>query len=81
MRQVIPAPHQSRVLRDLTAQPIEFYMKEVEVSIISFTHSVIPHSTTLSFPYSVTPTFRHGPFHHSVIPLFCHSHIPSCPIL
>ena len=31
MEQVIPKLHQSRVLRDLTAQPIEFYMKEVEV--------------------------------------------------
>ncbi|CAI8016816.1 Exocyst complex component 7 [Geodia barretti] len=31
MRQVIPKPHQSRVLRDLTAQPIEFFMKEVEM--------------------------------------------------
>ena len=36
MRQVIPKPHQSRVLRDLTAQPIEFFMKEVEVPSPNF---------------------------------------------
>ena len=67
MRQIIPLPHQSRVLHDLTAQPIEFFMKEVEVSD---SNTWWPLSQSFMFPI-----FRSfiQPFFYSPIPSFLHS--------
>ena len=51
MRQVIPPAHHHRVLRELTAQPIEFYMKEVEVRT---------HTPIHPFRQSFDPSFCHS---------------------
>ena len=65
MRQVIPTPHQSRVLHDLTAQPIEFYMKEVEV-IFHILFFIPPNSTLFH---------SHSTLFHSPIPQMLHQHV------
>ena len=82
MQQVIPKPHQSRVLRDLTAQPIEFYMKEVEVFINETLNYTLFHtsfqtsSCILSFPilHSVIPPFQM--LHQHVVKSLSHHDFP-----
>ena len=79
MRQIIPTAHHARVLRDLTAQPIEFYMKEVDVSdAVSSAQSVdFFHAAILLFSHAAILPFSHSPFQmlqqHAAKAIFHHN--------